>query len=106
MTEGPKPLYDLESVSLSTTRKFHIRRLNDLLYLCLERDDLPRARRAWSILTQCKEFDWKKHWQTGVRLVPITESEHPNRQKVELLRKLIRFYPEDVCMFFVKFIRC
>ena len=96
MTEAREPLYCLDGVTLSTTRKRHIRRLNDLLYLCLERDDLPRARRAWAILTQCKEFDWKGHWRTGLLLVPTTEGASTGRQKVEMLRKLMRFHSEDV----------
>lgn len=96
MTDAQEPLYSLEGVTLTTTRKRHIRRLNDLLYLSLERDDLPRARRAWSILTKCKEFNWKEHWRTGLLLVPMTEGRDAGKQKVEMLKKLMRFHSEEV----------
>lgn len=52
-----------------TARRVHIRRLYDLLQLCLQRNDLPRAKRAWAILARCKEVDWKGMWTTALQLL-------------------------------------
>ena len=53
----------------TTARKTHICRLNDILHICILRNDLGRARRAWSILARCKEVNWKLMWKTGLALV-------------------------------------
>lgn len=52
-----------------SSRKAHLRRLHDILQLCILRNDLPRARRAWAILVRCRETDWKAMWSTAVHLV-------------------------------------
>jgi len=70
-------LFDsLDSKVPNSARKFHIRRLADLLQVCIHRGDLPRARRAWEILVRCPEFDWKNVWQTG--LLFCSDSSHSN----------------------------
>jgi RNA polymerase I-specific transcription initiation factor RRN11 len=81
----------------TTARKVHIRRLYDLLQLCLQRDDLPRARRAWAILARCKEVDWKTMWTTGVHLLgEDTNTPESNAPRLEFLRAMMLQHPEEV----------
>ncbi|KAJ3551413.1 hypothetical protein NM688_g4720 [Phlebia brevispora] len=53
----------------TTARKTHICRLYDILQLCIQRNDLERARRAWSILVRCKEINWKLMWRMGLTIL-------------------------------------
>ncbi|KAJ7590792.1 hypothetical protein C8J56DRAFT_542986 [Mycena floridula] len=59
----------LNSQTPSTTRKVHIRRLYDVLQLCIHNGDISRARRAWAILVRCKEIDWINMWPTALVLL-------------------------------------
>ena len=52
-----------------TARRVHIRRLYDILQLCLQRNDIARAKQAWAILARCKEMDWKTMWTTAVHIL-------------------------------------
>ncbi|KIM91107.1 hypothetical protein PILCRDRAFT_59492 [Piloderma croceum F 1598] len=80
----------------TTARKVHIRRLYDLLQLCLQRHDLPRARRAWAILARCKEVDWKTMWTTGVHLLgEDTNTSESNASRLEFLRAMMLQHPEE-----------
>ena len=93
------PIFELHNVSHSSTRKVHIRRLNDILYVCLERGDLNRALRAWQILSTCKEFDWISKWKTGLHLLSYDSTRNitrSNPRSLEFLKKLMRHYPEQV----------
>ncbi|GJJ07183.1 hypothetical protein Clacol_001383 [Clathrus columnatus] len=56
----------LEDKAPSSSRKVHIRRLVDLLYICIHKQDWNKAGRAWVILTQCSEFNWQSVWQFGI----------------------------------------
>src|ERR1700722_119049 len=81
-----------------TARKVHIRRLYDVLRLCIERNDLPRARKAWDILIRCKEFDWKVMWQTAVHLLG-SHSDDNRPEEHEFLRVVMLQCPSEVwCM--------
>src|SRR5271155_1968405 len=53
----------------SNARKVHIRRLNDILQLCLQRNDALRSKRAWAILARCKEVSWMEMWTTAVHIL-------------------------------------
>jgi RNA polymerase I-specific transcription initiation factor RRN11 len=88
----------LESKPPRTVRKIHIRRLYDILHLCMQRGDFVRARRAWSILIRCKEIDWKPMWMTAVHLLGNNGAEFANNsaEKVELLRAIMLQHPEEV----------
>ena len=55
----------LDSKRPLTARKLHIRRLWDILHLCIQRNDLSRARRAWLVLARCKEIPWTDHWNVA-----------------------------------------
>lgn len=80
-----------------TARNVHIRRLYDLLQLSLQRNDIPRAKRAWAILARCKEVDWKTMWTIGVHLL-ADEYNRPevNLPRVEFLRAMMLQHPEEV----------
>ncbi|OCB84844.1 hypothetical protein A7U60_g8065 [Sanghuangporus baumii] len=79
----------------------HVRRLNDILHLSIEREDFSRARRAWAILARCKEFDWKTKWRTGLLLLsdnPLSGQHHHQQASggsVEFLKKFMRYYPDE-----------
>ena len=48
----------------TNVRRAHLRRLLDIAHLSLERGDVPRARRAWAILSRCAEAEgW---WTDGL----------------------------------------
>jgi len=59
----------LDSKPPSTARKVHIRRLYDIFQVTLQRGQIDKARRAWAILSRCKEIDWRKMWTTGLLLL-------------------------------------
>lgn len=89
----------LDSKTPLTARKIHIRRLYDVLQLCLHRNDLPRAKRAWTILARCKEIHWMTMWTTGVRLLGEDFGQHENSsKKIEFLRSMMLQYPDDVSL--------
>ncbi|KNZ56938.1 uncharacterized protein VP01_2282g3 [Puccinia sorghi] len=52
-------------------RKFHIRRLFDLLQLCLLRRQHHQARQIWSILVRCREVDFAMLWDLGLRVMHL-----------------------------------
>ncbi|CAL1701176.1 unnamed protein product [Somion occarium] len=75
-------LFDLPgSKEPRTTRKLHIRRLYDILQLCILRQDFVRARKAWAILVRCKEVHWKALWKTGVLLLGGVDDEPDHEQE-------------------------
>ncbi|KAJ3832105.1 hypothetical protein EV361DRAFT_941506 [Lentinula raphanica] len=77
----------------STARKVHIRRLYEVLQLCIHRNDLPRARRAWSVLLRCKEINWITMWGVAIHLVE--ETSYGSTRKIELLRDMMLHYPDQ-----------
>lgn len=83
----------------STARKVHLRRLYDVLQLSIHRDDLARARRAWSILVRCKEINWMAMWGIGIHLVEENsygDEEIGSSRKIELLRDMFLHHPDEV----------
>ncbi|KAH9453920.1 hypothetical protein Pst134EB_014020 [Puccinia striiformis f. sp. tritici] len=52
-------------------RKFHIRRLFDLLQLCLLRRQHRQARDIWAILVRCREVDFAVLWDIGLRVLHL-----------------------------------
>jgi len=80
----------------SGTRKLHIRQLNDVLHLSIQRGDLIRARRAWTILLHCKEYNWKVMWKTGLLLASGTgNANEGGKEDVQFLKKAMRQQPEQ-----------
>ena len=76
-------------------RAYHIRLLIDFFHLCMQRDDLGRARRAWAILAQCKEMDWGALWDMGLQ-VNAGSHDSFSRASVEYLRAMMFRRPENV----------
>ncbi|OAV90621.1 hypothetical protein PTTG_05026 [Puccinia triticina 1-1 BBBD Race 1] len=58
-------------------RKFHIRRLFDLLQLCLLRRQHDQARQIWSILVRCREVDFPALWDLGLRVMNLPHPSTP-----------------------------
>ncbi|EIW61220.1 uncharacterized protein TRAVEDRAFT_116276 [Trametes versicolor FP-101664 SS1] len=91
----------LDSKQPNTARKVHLRRLFDVLHLCIQRHDWPRARRAWAILARCKELDWKTMWRTSLLLLGEGESDATTHapdtdgDKVGFLTVMMRQFPEE-----------
>ncbi|KAI9056537.1 hypothetical protein FKP32DRAFT_1585798 [Trametes sanguinea] len=89
----------LNSKQPNTARKLHIRRLYDILYLCVQRRDWVRARRAWAILARCKEVDWKTKWRTSLLLLggedPEAHQIRADEDRVSFLIVMMRQYPEE-----------
>lgn len=87
----------LDSKAPSTTRKVHIRRLYDILQLCLQRNDFRRAQRAWAILVRCKEIHWTTMWTTGVQILGNDiDGDDTNSQRFEYLRSMKLHNPDEV----------
>ncbi|KAJ3741488.1 hypothetical protein DFH05DRAFT_1528338 [Lentinula detonsa] len=78
-----------------TARKIHIRRLYEVLQLSIHRNDLTRARRAWSILVRCKEISWITIWNVAIHLVEETSYGDDSARKIELLRDMMLHYPDQ-----------
>ncbi|KAF9453000.1 hypothetical protein P691DRAFT_755836 [Macrolepiota fuliginosa MF-IS2] len=80
----------LDSKPPPTTRKVHIRRLYDVLELCIQRNDFVRAKRAWTILIRCKEFRWEEHWTTGLYILNEGGASTDNiPRRIEYLRAMM-----------------
>lgn len=90
----------LDSKAPLTARKVHIRRLYDVLQLCIHRNDLTRARRAWAILVRCKEINWMSMWAIAVHLVGESQNEEADAfRKIDLLKDMMLHHPEEVGQF-------
>lgn len=88
----------LDSKPPRTAREVHIRRLYDILQLCIQRNDMPRAKRAWAILVRCKEFRWEKHWTTGLCILNENGVSTENMpQRIEYLRAMMLRDIDKVC---------
>ncbi|KAH9850733.1 hypothetical protein C2E23DRAFT_734510 [Lenzites betulinus] len=91
----------LNSKQPQTARKVHIRRLFDILHLCVQRHDWQRARRAWTVLLRCKEVDWKTMWKMSLLLLgrpdENTDFDPPetDSDKVNFLTVMMRQHPEE-----------
>ncbi|KAG1755493.1 hypothetical protein EDB19DRAFT_1901712 [Suillus lakei] len=81
---------------MPNARQIQLRRLYDIMNLSVQREDLPRARRAWSILARCKEINWKAMWRLGITLLEndarIMES---NPRMIDYLRTMLLQLPEE-----------
>ena len=90
----------LDSKQPKTARKLHIRRVFDVLNLCIQRRDWPRAKRAWAILARCKEVDWKQMWRISLLLLGETgdqgDSGQSHEDRVSFLTVMMRQHPEEV----------
>lgn len=90
--------YQDRHLHTNSSRNIHIRKLNDILHLSIERNDIPRALRTWSILARCKEFDWRRDWRTAFLLLKSGpgSAQWPKERTTGFLRRTMRTYPEEV----------
>lgn len=79
-----------------TTRQVHIRRLYDILRLCIQRHDYERAKRAWAILARCKEVEWKSLWPTALLIIGSNASSSETGKDTEFLRTMMLQHPDEV----------
>ena len=86
----------LRSTQPLTTRRVHIRRLYDVLQLCIHRQDYARARCAWAILIRCREIEWKFLWTIGLLLVDGLDPADVSEGRVDYLRSLMLQHLEQV----------
>jgi RNA polymerase I-specific transcription initiation factor RRN11 len=87
----------LDSKQPLTARKVHIRRLYDILQLSIQRHDVQRAKRVWSILSRCKEVNWLALWRTGLHLLGEAHTDEDGmRVTADYLRSMMLRYPDDV----------
>src|SRR5580765_2212935 len=86
----------LESKRPLTTRQLHIRRLYDLLQLCIHRHDYERAKRAWAILARCNEVEWKSLWPTALLIIGGNPTALGTGQDTEFLRTMMLQHPDEV----------
>ncbi|KAM6496029.1 hypothetical protein JOM56_008735 [Amanita muscaria] len=97
----------LDSKPPPTARKVHIRRLYDVLQLCIQRQDYARAKRAWAILVRCKEVRWKSLWTIGLLLVgDNTNMSGVHEEKVDYLRSLMLHHLNDREAILIELVQC
>jgi RNA polymerase I-specific transcription initiation factor RRN11 len=85
-------LFDsFESKPARNPRKQHLKTVYDLMHLSILRRDFQRARRAWSILIRCPEFDANKHWKLGLGMILGWENVEDNdrQQQLEFLKAIM-----------------
>lgn len=86
----------------ASSRRRHIRMLNDLLYLSIERSQWDKAARAWAVLTRCPEVDWKEIARVGLLLigkqddVGERDEDDVGGHRVDYLKSLMLRHPEKV----------
>jgi hypothetical protein len=72
------------------TRKQHIKTVYDLLHLSILRRDFERARRCWSILIRCPEFEARRFWKIGLGLLLYWRTDNEDlgdgQQSLDFLR--------------------
>jgi RNA polymerase I-specific transcription initiation factor RRN11 len=86
----------------STARKIHIRRLLDILHLSIQRRDLPRARKAFGLLSRCEEIEWTAIWKLALLLLsdelPTSGNAPRTAKQLDFLRVMMLQHPEEVRM--------
>lgn len=66
-----------------STRKAHFRRLYDIYHVALQRNNITQAKRAYSILVRCREFDWASNWRSGLDMVSLPPGEDEDTNNYE-----------------------
>ncbi|KAH8999167.1 hypothetical protein EDB92DRAFT_936187 [Lactarius akahatsu] len=83
----------------STARKVHIRRLLDILHLSIQRRDLPRARKAFGLLSRCEEIEWAAIWKLSLLLLadqlPTPGGAPRTAKQIDFLRVMMLQHPEE-----------
>ncbi|KAF7355499.1 RNA polymerase I-specific transcription initiation factor rrn11 [Mycena sanguinolenta] len=84
----------LDSKEPRSARKIHIRRLYDVMHMCIQKNDFDRATRAWTVLAHCKEINAQAKWSTSLHILSAKNPEDPQKA-VEFLRVMMLQHPED-----------
>ncbi|KAI9466960.1 hypothetical protein BJY52DRAFT_1235513 [Lactarius psammicola] len=83
----------------STARKVHIRRVLDILHLSIQRRDLPRARKAFGLLSRCEEIEWTVIWKLALLLLadelPTPGGAPRTAKQINFLRVMMLQHPEE-----------
>lgn len=99
----------------ASSRRRHIRFLNDLLYLSIEWSEWDKAARAWAILARCPEVDWKEMAKVGLILIgkqcgQNRDGDEPHEdfgvERIDYLKSLMLRHPEKVRLGVSTFILC
>jgi hypothetical protein len=92
----------LDGKSVLTARAVHIRRLYDILLLCLQSGELQRACKAYAILLRSREVDWKELWKLGAFLLCKSGGVGGvGGRDVEFLRIMLLQHPNNVSQFYL-----
>ncbi|TRM68129.1 hypothetical protein BD626DRAFT_480869 [Schizophyllum amplum] len=81
-----------------TARKLHIRRLWDVLHLCIQKHDIARTRRAWLVLARCKEIPWTAHWNIATLILSegsVSGHNEDDLPAVDFLRTMMLQHPDS-----------
>lgn len=102
--EHPFLFNSLGSKRPTTARKAHIRRLYDVLQVCIQRHDWQRAQRVWAVLARCREVDWKAMWSTSVLLLHEDGDRsagevQSNAERVRFLSVMMRQHPDEASLY-------
>lgn len=65
----------------TSARSFHIRRLNDIMHLCLQRGDFVRAKTAFATLARCNDIDAMDLWHVGMAVADAGNT-NPGLQRI------------------------
>jgi hypothetical protein len=86
-----QPHRHLNISSNLSTRKAHFRRLYDVYHLALQKDNPIQARRAYSLLVRCREFDWAANWRSGLEMVHLSdEDEYNDDNELQRQKRLLQ----------------
>ncbi|GAA94853.1 uncharacterized protein L969DRAFT_20186 [Mixia osmundae IAM 14324] len=86
--------YSKDQVSIDpekSLRLAHIRRMYDICHMLIQRGDLARASRVWTVLVGCDEVDLRAMWQISLLLVSHNSASlnvAQGEQQVRLLKEL------------------
>ena len=91
--------HSLDGKFPKTARTVHIRRLFDVLHLSVQRGDVQRAKRIYSILLRCREVNWKDLWKMGLFLLAGSiDAREPavHHRRIAFLRDMLLQHPDEV----------
>ncbi|KIM25516.1 hypothetical protein M408DRAFT_331082 [Serendipita vermifera MAFF 305830] len=72
-------------------RKQHLKTVYDIMHLSILRRDFERAKRSWSILIRCPEFDANHHWKLGLGMILNWDDEEysDGQQQLDFLKAMM-----------------
>jgi hypothetical protein len=85
---------DIDKVPHSA-RAYHVRLLYDVLNVCLQRNDIPRARRAWCTLARGSDIDSRFIWESGLQIILRSQRTYETHS-INYLRAMMFRHVENV----------